>query len=81
MISQISHTSDEYGLNLISLLNLNNIKKEDIYVIGDSSNDIEMIKDFNGVGMDNSSLEVLKIVKKTYPEVSDYLNEILKTNL
>ena len=30
MISQISHTSDEYGLNLISLLSLNNIKKEDI---------------------------------------------------
>ncbi len=60
------------------LKNKLNIKKEDIYIIGDSSNDCEMLHDFNGVGMTNSCDEVLKIVKTTYEEVSDYINEILK---
>ena len=71
--------SKAYSINVIK--NKLNIKKKDIYVIGDSSNDIEMINEFNGVSMTNSSLEVLKIVKKTYSEVSDYINEILKPNL
>ena len=53
------------------------IGKEDIYVIGDSSNDIEMISDFNGVGMKKSCDEILKIVKVTYNEVSDYIEEII----
>ena len=49
-----------------------------MYLIGDSSNDVEMLKDFKGVGMKNSCQEVLKVVKKTYREVSDYLDEIMK---
>ena len=55
-----------------------NLKKSDLYLIGDSSNDVEMLKDFKGVGMKNSCQEVLKVVKKTYREVSDYLDEIMK---
>lgn len=55
-----------------------NIKKDDIYIIGDSSNDIEMIYDYNGVGMKNSCSDILKIVSKTYNEVSDYIIDILK---
>lgn len=53
------------------------IVKKDIYVIGDSSNDIEMISDYNGVGMVNSCPEILKITKKKYLTVSDYINDIL----
>lgn len=53
------------------------IKKEDIYVIGDSSNDIEMIKDFNGVRMTNSYPEIIKLTNKSYNTVSDYINEII----
>ncbi len=54
-----------------------NIDKKDIYIIGDSSNDLEMIRDYNGVGMINSCQEILKIVHKTYSCVSDYIKDIL----
>ena len=53
------------------------ISKDDIYVIGDSSNDLEMIRDYHGVCMENSSQEVLNITKKVYKEVSDYIEDIL----
>ena len=62
------------------LINKLKIKKEDVYVIGDSSNDFEMIKDYHGVGMYNSCDEILSIVNKTYSEVSDYSIDILKEN-
>ena len=60
------------------LQKLYDIKKEDIYVIGDSSNDLELIHDFNGACMTSSYDDILKICKKRYNEVSDYINEILK---
>lgn len=54
-----------------------NIKKHDIYLIGDSSNDLEMLKDFKGVCMTNSYPDILKNIKKRYNEVSDYIDDIL----
>ena len=54
------------------------LSKEDIYVIGDSSNDFEMIKDFNGVCMENSCEEVLLIAKKKYATVKEYIKDILE---
>ena len=55
-----------------------NINDSDIYVIGDSSNDTQMIKKYHGVGMNNSANEILDIVDKTYQEVSDYIIDILE---
>ena len=66
-----------YSISVIQ--NKFQLNKEDIYVIGDSSNDIEMISDFNGVGMTKSCDEILKIVKDTYNEVSDYIDEIINS--
>ena len=54
------------------------IKKDDVYVIGDSENDLEMIKKYNGVGMKNAFPKILKVVKKAYNEVSDYIDEIIQ---
>ena len=54
------------------------IKKENVFVIGDSGNDIEMIRDYHGVGMTNSCQEILNITKKQYNELSDYVNDILE---
>ena len=54
------------------------IHKEDVYAIGDSSNDIEMLLDYHGVGMTESCDEILKIVSKKYNEVSEYIDDILK---
>ena len=65
-------------LIFLKLLNLVFVKDNDVFVIGDSSNDIEMIKKYYGVGMKNSCDEILCNVKKTYNEVSDYIDNILK---
>ena len=56
----------------------NNIKNKDIYVIGDSYNDYEMIKKYHGVCMNSSCVDVLNISKKIYSSVSDYIKDILK---
>lgn len=55
-----------------------NIKRENIYVIGDSDNDLEMLIEYNGVCVKNSTEEVLKACKKSYNQVYDFINEILK---
>jgi len=55
-----------------------NVSLNDVYVIGDSYNDYEMIRDYNGVAMTTSCQEVLDIVNKKYKSVKDYINDILK---
>ena len=54
------------------------IKKEDVYTIGDSANDYEMIRDYNGVCVNNSVPELFTIAKKKYKSVDDFINEIIK---
>ena len=54
------------------------IKKEDVYVIGDASNDYEMIRDYNGVCVSTPFEEIIKIAKKVYPTIDDYIMELLK---
>ena len=56
----------------------NHIKNKNIYVIGDSDNDYEMIKSYDGVCMDNSCPNVLSISKAKYLSVKDYIKDILK---
>ena len=60
------------------LMNKFNVLFNDIYVIGDSYNDYEMIRDYKGVAMNTSCQEVLDIAKKTYKSVKDYINDILR---
>lgn len=59
---------------------LENIKEEDIYTIGDSYTDVQMIKEFNGFAMENSIEELKEISNKKYESVSDLIREILKEN-
>ena len=68
--------SKSYGIK--TLIKMLDIDKKNVYVIGDSSNDFEMIYDYHGVGMKNSVDEILKIVDKTYSSISDYIHDILK---
>ena len=70
------HVSKSMGINYLK--EYLNIKKEDIYVIGDSDNDYEMIKDFNGVCVSNSTDSILNLCKEKYQQVSDYINHLLK---
>ena len=68
--------SKSFGLR--ALQKTLNISSKNIYVIGDSSNDYEMIKEFKGVCMTNSYPDILKLTKKRYIEVYEYINELLK---
>jgi len=53
-----------------------NIKKENIFVIGDSDNDLEMIKEYNGVGIINNNENIQNNAKKLYHQVYEYIDEI-----
>ncbi len=59
------------------LKDLYDIKKKEVYVIGDSSNDIEMIHDFKGAAMASSYPDVLRVTKKRFKKVSDYIDSII----
>ena len=69
------NVNKSYAINYLK--DLLNIKKKYIYVIGDSSNDIEMIHDFKGAAMISSYPDVLKITKKRFKSVSDYIDSII----
>jgi len=52
-------------------------KDSKIYTIGDGLNDVEMLEEFNGACMANSSLRVKRKIKKVYQSVKDYIDDIL----
>jgi HAD superfamily hydrolase (TIGR01484 family) len=49
-----------------------------VYVIGDSDNDITMIKKYNGYCVKNASIEVKKISSKIYDSVSSLIDELME---
>lgn len=55
---------------------LENVEKEQIYTIGDSYNDIEMLKEFKGNCMEISEVEIYDICEKKYKSVSDLIIEL-----
>lgn len=59
------------------LLNRLNIKRQNVYTIGDGYSDIEMVKNFNGYAMKESVDELKKVAKKEYSSVSELINEII----
>lgn len=59
------------------LKNKLNLNENDIFVIGDSDNDLEMIRKYHGVAMSTSCNDVLKISKKTYSSVYRYIEDSL----
>ena len=69
------NVNKSYAINYLK--DLYDIKKKEVYVIGDSSNDIEMIHDFKGAAMASAYPDVLKITKKRFKKVSDYIDSII----
>ena len=59
------------------IANIENVDKQNIFTIGDSYNDIEMLKNFNGFCVSNAEKEVKNISIKEYQSVSELINEIL----
>ena len=52
--------------------------KDDLYVIGDSVNDLEMLTTFQGAIMKNHSVELDKLNKKSYDTLYEYIEELEK---
>lgn len=71
-------TNKSKAVNL--LMKKANFKKENIYTIGDSYTDIEMINDYNGSCMEKS-IDILKNNKniKKYSSVSELIKDILNS--
>lgn len=69
------NVNKSYAINYLK--DLYDIKKKEVYVIGDSSNDIEMIHDFKGAAMASSYPDVLRVTKKRFKKVSDYIDSII----
>ena len=54
------------------------INKKDIYAVGDSYNDLDMIKAFNGYTMENGKDELKQISISILPTVSDLIENLLE---
>ncbi len=70
-ITEKSVTKTNGILFLKSLLNF-----EKIYTIGDTINDINMINEFNGACMKNSTKDLLKVCNIKFNSVADYIDYI-----
>ena len=55
---------------------IENIDKQNVFTIGDSYNDIEMIKSFNGFCVENAQQEVKDVSIKVCSSVSGLINEL-----
>lgn len=71
-----TETNKANAINIIS--KIEQVNKNDIYTIGDSYNDIEMITAYNGNCMENAENEVKQICANNYDSVSKLINELLK---
>ena len=60
------------------LLELENLNKNDVYVIGDEVNDLEMLKHFKGAMMKNHGKDLDDINKKEYNYLYEYIEELSK---
>ena len=55
------------------------IDKTNIYTIGDSYTDIQMVKDFNGYCMQDSVKELKEVANREYKSVSSLVDDIMKS--
>lgn len=65
------------ALSLQYMQNYLNINSKDIFVIGDSNNDIEMIREYNGVSIISDNLDVLAVSSRQYHQVYEYIDDII----
>ena len=63
------------------LLNIENLSYNNLHVIGDNSNDYEMVKNFSAAIMKKHHSLLNDLGKKEYNELSDYINDLLKDKI
>ena len=62
------------GIATKEIAKLENIKKENIYTIGDDASDLEMIKNFKGYAMKNATDEIKKYALKEFDNVYELID-------
>ncbi len=63
---------------ICKIAKIENISKNNIFTIGDSYNDIEMIKEFNGACIKDSEKEIQEVANYKYNSVSELLSAIME---
>lgn len=66
-----------YGVNYL----INLLQADEVYVIGDSDNDYEMIELFNGCSIINEESKCNLVSKKIYHQCYEYMDDILNKRL
>ena len=64
------------GIATKEIAKLENIKKENIYTIGDDASDLEMIKNFKGYAVKNATDEIKKYALKEFDNVYELIDLI-----
>ncbi len=59
------------------LINIEKLSNYTIHVVGDGDNDVDMLRDYNGVTLDNGTLEAKGVASKIYKNLVEYINTIL----
>ena len=75
MLEIVSKNINKYK-SLKILLRKLRVSQKDVYAIGDSYTDIEMVKNFNGYAVGNSIEEIKKVSKEVVSNVSELIEKI-----
>ena len=75
-IEIISSNTDK-SIAIQEIAKIENIKKNKIFTVGDSFNDLEMLKEFNGFCMKNSEELVKSKIEKTCTSVAEVIDKII----
>ena len=63
---------------ITEIAKIENINKKNVFTIGDSYNDIEMIENFNGFCVTSAENEIKNISTKEYISVSELIDKLLE---
>lgn len=77
--AEIISINTDKGNAIEKILKIENISEENVFTIGDGSNDIEMIKKYDGYGMTDSEQCVLDVTNKLYDNVYNLIEDKIKT--
>lgn len=75
MIEIVDKKTNKYE-RIKDISEIENIDRQNIYTIGDSYNDIEMIKQFNGYAMENAINDVKKVAVGTVNSVHELIRKL-----
>lgn len=77
LLTEAISVDTDKSVGIEKILEIEGVSSNNVYTIGDGSNDVEMIEKYNGYAMKDSDECVLKIANKSFDNVSDLIDEII----